>query len=276
MPYRHSRPTIRVEPYIDEALRLSQDELRQRIPRGGRLAAHEAMEVAAAEQDELTAGRCPGQDILVDAAAHNLLMPRTVADDEGGGSAPDDYHLVADAGARGDDAEMAVVGDAQAVTEEGATELEHDPAGQLEGSRLVTRRRWLVRDDARQPFRLAPRERHRRAVRAELVVQHVLEDAWRLAGDVLEDERVLRTDVKNVLASEIVERVHNTSGGKSATRPAERQRQIERLFFNNALLARPEVVFTPHIAFNTTETIEAMAGGAAKNIEDFLEGRELA
>ncbi len=94
--------------------------------------------------------------------------------------------------------------------------------------------------------------------------------------DVLEDERVLRRDVKSILASEIVERVHNAGGAASSTGPAERQRQIERLFFNNALLARPEVVFTPHIAFNTTETIEAMAGGAARNIEDFLEGRELA
>lgn len=94
--------------------------------------------------------------------------------------------------------------------------------------------------------------------------------------DVLEDERVLRTDVKNILASEIVERVHNTGGGAVAARPAERQQQIERLFFDSALLARPEVVFTPHIAFNTTETIEAIAGEAAENIEDFLEGRELA
>jgi D-lactate dehydrogenase len=94
--------------------------------------------------------------------------------------------------------------------------------------------------------------------------------------DVLEDERVLRADVKNVLASEIAERVHNTCGGESPRPRGERQRQIEKLFFSNALLARPEVVFTPHIAFNTTETIEAMAGGAAKNIEDFLEGCELA
>jgi D-lactate dehydrogenase len=94
--------------------------------------------------------------------------------------------------------------------------------------------------------------------------------------DVLEDERVLHSDVKNVLASEIAQRVHATGGRKGAEGRVERQRQIEKLFFSNALLARPEVVFTPHIAFNTTESIEAMAGGAARNIEDFLEGREVA
>jgi D-lactate dehydrogenase len=94
--------------------------------------------------------------------------------------------------------------------------------------------------------------------------------------DVLEDERVLRTDAKNVLASEIASRVHNAGGAGNRPLPLDRQRQIERLFFNNALLARPEVVFTPHIAFNTTEAIDAVREGVAKNIEDFLVGRAVA
>jgi D-lactate dehydrogenase len=91
--------------------------------------------------------------------------------------------------------------------------------------------------------------------------------------DVLEDERVLRADAKNVLASEISRRVHD-SGGR-AEPSGDRRQQIERLYSNNALLARPEVVFTPHIAFNTTESTEAVAGEAARVIEDFLEGREV-
>lgn len=94
--------------------------------------------------------------------------------------------------------------------------------------------------------------------------------------DVLEDERVLRSEAKSILSSEIAERVHRT-GSSTGVRPdGERKREIEQLFFNDALLARPEVVFTPHIAFNTTETIEAICGAVAKNIEDFLAAREVA
>jgi len=94
--------------------------------------------------------------------------------------------------------------------------------------------------------------------------------------DVLEDERVLRAEAKTILSSEIAERVHRTDSPADARQGAERKKQIEQLFFNDALLARPEVVFTPHIAFNTTETIEAVCGAVAKNIEDFLAAREVA
>jgi predicted RNA-binding protein with PUA-like domain len=84
--------------------------------------------------------------------------------------------------------------------------------------------------------------------------------------DVLEDERVLRTEAKSILSSEIAERVHRT--GRDATGAnAERKQQIAQIFFNNALLARPEVVFTPHIAFNTNEAFEGFLARAdvAKN-----------
>jgi D-lactate dehydrogenase len=90
--------------------------------------------------------------------------------------------------------------------------------------------------------------------------------------DVLEDERVLREEAGSILSSEIAERVHRTGedgGGRQAT---SRKHEIEKLFFQNALLARQEVVFTPHIAFNTTEAIEAIGGIVVKNIEDFLQG----
>jgi D-lactate dehydrogenase len=93
--------------------------------------------------------------------------------------------------------------------------------------------------------------------------------------DVLEDERVLRTEAKSILSSEIAERVHRT--GRDATGAnAERKQQIAQVFFNNALLARPEVVFTPHIAFNTNEAFEALAVTTAKNLEDFLSRADVA
>ena len=94
--------------------------------------------------------------------------------------------------------------------------------------------------------------------------------------DVLEDERVLRADAKDILTREIVDRVHRTGGREPETRTGARRQEIESLFFNNALLARPEVVFTPHIAFNTSEAIEAISGATARKIEDFLEGRDVA
>jgi len=91
--------------------------------------------------------------------------------------------------------------------------------------------------------------------------------------DVLEDERVLRAEAKDVLASEISQRVHDAADGGGGNGPKERRQQIEQLYFSNALLARPEVVFTPHIAFNTMETTAAMLEEAAHNLEDFLAGR---
>ncbi|MGH8048239.1 MAG: NAD(P)-dependent oxidoreductase [Chthoniobacterales bacterium] len=94
--------------------------------------------------------------------------------------------------------------------------------------------------------------------------------------DVLEDERVLRAGAKEILTSQIVEHVHQTDRPGAAQQGVERKREIARLFFNDALLARPEVVFTPHIAFNTTENIEAICGTVAKNIEDFLAAGEVA
>jgi D-lactate dehydrogenase len=97
-----------------------------------------------------------------------------------------------------------------------------------------------------------------------------------LGIDVLEDERLLRAEASDILTGEIADRVHGTGGPDAATDGADRRRQIERLFSNDALLARPEVVFTPHIAFNTTESIEAIGGAVVKNIEDFLAGNEVA
>ncbi|HEY8903653.1 MAG TPA: NAD(P)-dependent oxidoreductase, partial [Chthoniobacterales bacterium] len=88
--------------------------------------------------------------------------------------------------------------------------------------------------------------------------------------DVLEDERVLRADAKRILTGEIAERVHRTERKSEPVRGLERRRQIERLFFNDSLLARPEVVFTPHIAFNTDEAVDTLASATAANIEDFL------
>jgi len=93
--------------------------------------------------------------------------------------------------------------------------------------------------------------------------------------DVLEDERVLRADAKEVLANEISQRVHDAAAGKVRNGSEERERQIEQVYFSNSLLTRPEVVFTPHIAFNTMEATGAMAEEAVRNLEDFLSGREV-
>lgn len=93
--------------------------------------------------------------------------------------------------------------------------------------------------------------------------------------DVLDDERVLRADAKDVLASEIAARVHRTGESRAAD-DAERSRQIQRLYAHNALLSLPEVVFTPHIAFNTAESEGLFAEAAAKNIEDFLRAADVA
>jgi D-lactate dehydrogenase len=62
--------------------------------------------------------------------------------------------------------------------------------------------------------------------------------------DVLEDEAVLRREAKSIVASQIAERVHASNPQEQRYLSEERVRQIQALYSQSALLARPEVVFT--------------------------------
>ncbi|MEO8354012.1 MAG: NAD(P)-dependent oxidoreductase [Chthoniobacteraceae bacterium] len=102
----------------------------------------------------------------------------------------------------------------------------------------------------------------------------------RVAGaglDVLEDERVFQKAASSVIADQIVELLHSdpTSPEERHQRDPERLEELRTLGRNEALLARPDVVFTPHVAFNSVEAVERIDQVTVENIRAFVAGKPI-
>jgi len=92
--------------------------------------------------------------------------------------------------------------------------------------------------------------------------------------DVLEEERVFRRDAASIIGEQIYERVHShgrESESKLSPKDAARLEEFRKLVRHSALLSRPNVVFTPHVAFNSEEALEALNRSTLENIRAFLE-----
>ena len=103
-------------------------------------------------------------------------------------------------------------------------------------------------------------------------------DAERLAGvglDVLEDERVFRGGATKILGEKIAERVRGASAPVSREPSPQRLAEFSKLVAHNRLLNRPEVVLTPHVAFNSHEAMERLSKLTVDNIRNYLEGLPL-
>ncbi|MEQ1861413.1 MAG: NAD(P)-dependent oxidoreductase [Chthoniobacteraceae bacterium] len=90
--------------------------------------------------------------------------------------------------------------------------------------------------------------------------------------DVLQDERVLRQNADDLIAQDIVRHLRSDARASEA-HDANRIRELEELMLGDAILSRANVVFTPHVAFNTHEAARRMAETTAENIRAFLAGR---
>ncbi len=90
--------------------------------------------------------------------------------------------------------------------------------------------------------------------------------------DVLEDERVMRQPVSHIIAGDIVQHLRSDAEAHDA-RDADRVRELQELLLSDALLAKSNVVFTPHVAFNSVEAIERLLLATVENIRAFAEGR---
>lgn len=101
-------------------------------------------------------------------------------------------------------------------------------------------------------------------------------ESGRVAGvgiDVLEEEIVMRQDASRVITEEIIGHLHaDTSLEDMRIRYPERTKKLENLIRNQRLLQRPNVVFTPHVAFNSAEAVERINDMTIENIRAFLAG----
>ncbi len=105
-------------------------------------------------------------------------------------------------------------------------------------------------------------------------------DSGRVASaglDVLEDERVFQKAASHVITDQIIAFLHAdpTSPEERHQRDPERLEELRSLNRNEALLARPDVVFTPHVAFNSNEAVERIDQVTIENIRAFLAGEPI-
>jgi D-lactate dehydrogenase len=89
--------------------------------------------------------------------------------------------------------------------------------------------------------------------------------------DVLEDERVMRKAASQIIAGEIVAKLQGDVNTREAHDP-ERLAALQEVMLGDAILSRPNVVFTPHVAFNSEEAVERLLATTVENIRAFLAG----
>jgi D-lactate dehydrogenase len=94
--------------------------------------------------------------------------------------------------------------------------------------------------------------------------------------DVLEDERLFRSDAPKLVTEQIVADLQRVSSPEERhMRNPERLAEIQRLTANESLLSRPNVIFTPHIAFNSVEAVRRIDEVTVQNILAFAAGKPI-
>lgn len=90
--------------------------------------------------------------------------------------------------------------------------------------------------------------------------------------DVIEEEGVFHGGATALLGAQIADRVRGSGGEKDRIAlSAGRMKEISRYIASNALLRRPQVVFTPHNAYNSTESREFISNTTSENILNYFE-----
>jgi len=92
--------------------------------------------------------------------------------------------------------------------------------------------------------------------------------------DVIEEERVMTRDWNKIAVDRIIEHLHSSAApGELHARGPQRGGELAALIHNQDLIARPNVVFTPHIAFNSVEAVARINQTTIHNIRAFLAGK---
>ncbi len=102
-------------------------------------------------------------------------------------------------------------------------------------------------------------------------------DSGQVAGaalDVLEEEGTARQEMTRLISDQIIGRLHAVTNPAEITeREPNRVRELQNLLRNKRLTARPNVIFTPHVAFNSVEAVERINAVTVENILGFLNGQ---
>lgn len=104
-------------------------------------------------------------------------------------------------------------------------------------------------------------------------------DSGQVAGaglDVIEDERVFRKRFAQIVAEQISDHLHSDTPPQELSRAnPERARELQELLTQDVILARSNVIFTPHIAFNSVEAVDRINHTTVENIRAFLAGKPI-
>ena len=113
--------------------------------------------------------------------------------------------------------------------------------------------------------------------RGSLLDTHALRealDSGQVGGaglDVLQDERVMRESASRIISANIIEHLRSDAVA-TEERDADRLRELQELVLSDDLLSRSNVVFTPHVAFNSVEATDRMRRATMENIAGFVSG----
>lgn len=88
--------------------------------------------------------------------------------------------------------------------------------------------------------------------------------------DVVEEESVFYGGATALLGAQIADRVRGACTDDRIALPVGRMKEISRYLSSNALLRRPQVVYTPHNAYNSTESREFISKTTSENIRNYL------
>jgi len=91
--------------------------------------------------------------------------------------------------------------------------------------------------------------------------------------DVLEEENVMKKEALHLIGDQIVDRLQSGIGPEEL-RASESDRidELQRLIRNTELINRSNVVFTPHVAFNSVEAVRRINETTVKNLQNFAAG----
>ena len=93
--------------------------------------------------------------------------------------------------------------------------------------------------------------------------------------DVMEEERVMTRDWSKIAAECIINNLHASAAASVSSPDRKSGGELSALIRNQGLIARPNLVFTPHIAFNSVEAVARINETTVQDIRAFLGGRPI-